>query len=728
MAIVVNLDLLLVKRKMKLTELAGRVDITLANLSVLKQNKARAVRFSTLDALCRELGCQPGDLLEYQPDAPQAAGPVVVGSGNDHGGNPRIRRLTRHNNRDQIRSSADLIPDSPGERRWIPFTRSSDGSATGFWSGSSPRRSSARWRPPTCSRGMGRHSLLRHVTGGFSAAGTILAGVVVSLILLLLALAVLKALLDLRPWARMVMLVVGWITVVSAALDLLTLPGTSSASRAGGDAHGRWLAGVRDGKPAHKGGGPGVLVLGDLCAADERGRPRGLPVSCRPSRSRRPRIRRSDERGDDGSCQPHHLSGRLPCCQSRERDSARRRPPTMELRLRVGADPDRVAQEVLCRHRGGTPPLMVILGGIIHVRSNLLDWFCFSGLTISPAGSAPGFNEQSTPAPSPERFAKVRAMILEGVQKSGVPSISIAAAEDGRIVWEESFGFADKEKNAKATPDSLYALASISKAFTGTGLMVLAEKKLVDLDKPVNDYLGEAKLTAHVGSAGQATLRRMLYLEAGMPMHWNIFYATEPARPPSQDESIRRYGIIVNEPGREYVYSNFAYGVLDRVISHVSGKGYPEFMKREVFEPLQMNRTSVHIAPELAAYAVQNYDAAGRSLPPLAYDHDGASAVYSSVHDLIRFGLFHLKNRVPGKKPILSPASLDLLHRPSSLNASEISTIGEPRMAMGWGVVDLAGLRFVIASGASSRNPVAARSVPGQEHGGGHPVQCQLFG
>lgn len=74
--------------------------------------------------------------------------------------------------------------------------------------------------------GMGRHSLLRYLSGGINAAGTILAGAVVSLILLLLALAVLKALLDLRPWARMVMLVVGWITVISAALDLLTLPGT----------------------------------------------------------------------------------------------------------------------------------------------------------------------------------------------------------------------------------------------------------------------------------------------------------------------------------------------------------------------------------------------------------------------------------------------------------------------------------------------------------------------
>jgi putative transcriptional regulator len=66
MPIQVNLDLMLVKRKMSLTELAERVGITLANLSILKTNKARAVRFSTLEALCRELECQPGDLLEYQ--------------------------------------------------------------------------------------------------------------------------------------------------------------------------------------------------------------------------------------------------------------------------------------------------------------------------------------------------------------------------------------------------------------------------------------------------------------------------------------------------------------------------------------------------------------------------------------------------------------------------------------------------------------------------------------
>jgi putative transcriptional regulator len=67
MPILLNLDMMLVRRKMKLTELAERVGITMANLSILKQDKARAIRFSTLEALCRVLQCQPGDLLEYRP-------------------------------------------------------------------------------------------------------------------------------------------------------------------------------------------------------------------------------------------------------------------------------------------------------------------------------------------------------------------------------------------------------------------------------------------------------------------------------------------------------------------------------------------------------------------------------------------------------------------------------------------------------------------------------------
>lgn len=69
MAIIVNLDVMMARRKMSLNELSARVDLTLSNLSILKTGKAKAIRFSTLEAICKALDCQPGDILEYADDA-----------------------------------------------------------------------------------------------------------------------------------------------------------------------------------------------------------------------------------------------------------------------------------------------------------------------------------------------------------------------------------------------------------------------------------------------------------------------------------------------------------------------------------------------------------------------------------------------------------------------------------------------------------------------------------
>ena len=69
MATIVNIDVMLARRKMSVTELADKVGITMANLSILKNGKAKAIRFSTLEAICKALDCQPGDILEYRDDA-----------------------------------------------------------------------------------------------------------------------------------------------------------------------------------------------------------------------------------------------------------------------------------------------------------------------------------------------------------------------------------------------------------------------------------------------------------------------------------------------------------------------------------------------------------------------------------------------------------------------------------------------------------------------------------
>ena len=90
MPITVRLDDLLYRRRMTLTELAGKVDITLANLSILKTGKARAIRFSTLEAICEALQCQPGDLIEYTNAASGAALPQLR---NDDDAEPRHQRI-----------------------------------------------------------------------------------------------------------------------------------------------------------------------------------------------------------------------------------------------------------------------------------------------------------------------------------------------------------------------------------------------------------------------------------------------------------------------------------------------------------------------------------------------------------------------------------------------------------------------------------------------------------
>lgn len=84
MAIIINLDVVMAQRKKGLSELAKEVDITLANLSILKNNKAKAVRFSTLEAICRALDCQPGDIITYVPDS--ECGIVDVQTGGEDNG------------------------------------------------------------------------------------------------------------------------------------------------------------------------------------------------------------------------------------------------------------------------------------------------------------------------------------------------------------------------------------------------------------------------------------------------------------------------------------------------------------------------------------------------------------------------------------------------------------------------------------------------------------------
>ncbi|MBL8267910.1 serine hydrolase domain-containing protein [Steroidobacter sp.] len=262
-----------------------------------------------------------------------------------------------------------------------------------------------------------------------------------------------------------------------------------------------------------------------------------------------------------------------------------------------------------------------------------------------------------------DRFDSVRAYIREQMVEGHVPSVAVALSQRGKIVWEEGFGWADRENRVPATEHTLYSLASITKPFTATALMTLVQSGQIDLDKPVNDYLGSAKLVARVGDARDATVRRVANHSSGLPLHYHLIYSDESYRVPSRDETILRFGNLITAPGEKLEYSNLGYGVLDHVISRVSGKSYAAFLSEQVFIPLGLTRTSVGVPPGLERDQAVRYSDAGVPIPFYDSDHAGASAVYGSAHDLLRFAMFHMKDRLADQKRILSDASLDEMQR-----------------------------------------------------------------
>ncbi|MDA0709381.1 MAG: serine hydrolase [bacterium] len=272
-------------------------------------------------------------------------------------------------------------------------------------------------------------------------------------------------------------------------------------------------------------------------------------------------------------------------------------------------------------------------------------------------------------------FSAVEKLVEDRLSETGIASLSLSIAQGDQMLWETGFGWADRAARRRADEHSVYSLASISKPMTSTALMVLVGRGQIDLDRPINDYLGSSKLTSHFGDPEGATVRRVANHSSGLPLHCHFFYEDEPACRPHMDETIRRYGHLMRPPGEAYQYANSGFGFLDYLIECVSGKAYADFLREEVFIPLNMTRTAVDLGRELHPYSATRYAPNGEPLPWYTFDHPGASAVWSSAHDLARFGQFHLRSNLTDQRAILSDDAIDQMQLPS-VRSSEGSGYG----------------------------------------------------
>lgn len=296
------------------------------------------------------------------------------------------------------------------------------------------------------------------------------------------------------------------------------------------------------------------------------------------------------------------------------------------------------------------------------------------------------------------------------MQDRRVPSIAVAVAQGDKILWQQGFGWADRERHIPADENTMYSLASISKPLTATALMTLVSAGKIDLDRPINDYLGTAKLHARVGNAQDATVRRVANHTSGLPEYFQFFYENESWRAPSMNETVRRFGNLVTAPGEHFQYSNLGFGLLADVIARVSGKSYPDYMRQEVFLKLGMTRSAVGIDPALREFEATRYD--GEDITPIVHystDHPGASEIYSSAHDMALFGMFSLKEHLPNQVPILSDAWIDEMQRPTAASGSRTG------YGVGWEVNTAYGPTIVSHSGGMPGVATWLRLVPSQK-------------
>ncbi|HZY81516.1 MAG TPA: serine hydrolase domain-containing protein [Cyclobacteriaceae bacterium] len=245
-------------------------------------------------------------------------------------------------------------------------------------------------------------------------------------------------------------------------------------------------------------------------------------------------------------------------------------------------------------------------------------------------------------------FSKVREMIDENVSKKNIPSISIAVTKRGKIIWEESFGYADRENKVQATIHTPYYLASVTKTMTSMALLKLAKEKKINLDSPVNKYLKGGKINSTKWDANKVTVKMVMSHTSGLTT-FNFWCRTDSLSCAKMDDTIiGRYAVLVDEPGAHFDYSNLGYGVLDRVIRDVSGKSYAEYMKEEIFGPLGMKSAFIAGNPLPLVRAMRYSGADGKTLIEFPYSHHysaGASMGYASVHDLALFAMKHLSDR-----------------------------------------------------------------------------------
>ncbi|MFC5192637.1 serine hydrolase domain-containing protein [Algoriphagus aquatilis] len=334
-----------------------------------------------------------------------------------------------------------------------------------------------------------------------------------------------------------------------------------------------------------------------------------------------------------------------------------------------------------------TKNLFLILICLIGMQSSL------TAQVISQAGKTP------VAGISQERVTKLDAMLEEAIQKEQVPGLVAMVLKNGQVVYHSAKGFADVESGKKMEKNSIFRIASQTKAITSTAIMILWEEGKFRLDDPISKYIPEFKnpqvlsnfryadttyttkpssreitirhLLTHTSGLGYGVIdgderMKMIYHKAGVV----DLFTTEKV---SIEQSVKRLAKLPlhHEPGAKYTYSE-GLDVLGYLVEIISGKPFDVFLKERIFDPIGMNDTRFYLseaqAPRLvtvhtrkdnkwASYPVTFYDPAYPKSGAKTF-FSGGAGLSSTTEDYAKFLQMYLNGGIYNGKRILSPHTI----------------------------------------------------------------------
>lgn len=297
-------------------------------------------------------------------------------------------------------------------------------------------------------------------------------------------------------------------------------------------------------------------------------------------------------------------------------------------------------------------------------------------------------------------------LIRKEMKSNNITGLSIALVDDQRIVWTEGFGYADKANKVPATPQTVYAVGSISKLFTATAAMQLAEQGKMDIDKPLQTYLPQFSIKSRFPGAGPITARTIMTHHSGLPSDFRKgMWSRKPEPFTSLVERIRDE-YVAFPPNFVFSYSNLGVTLLGHAVQNVSGRDFSAYTEKALFQPMNMTLSGFTTRPAMTPYLSKGYRKGKEDGEVIMPDRDlPAGALRSNVLDLGRFMQMVFAEGMSGDHRVLRPETLAEMLRPQ--NDGVLLDL-DVRMGLGW----------MLRSGESIGAEGAGRVA---EHGGHVP-------